>query len=384
MVHGATGGSPEAPEARKAVDIIQATPWRIGPDVLRFVREVVAERYTERWWGLPAFPGDMSDSRSGADELERDESEWMWDFQSPEERRAAKIEADERCRVLQTLAIAEELVGEDVFIPHYLDWRGRIYAVPGAGLLQGESEGREPKVGRADDDRAYGGVLNPQAGDLGRALLRFGEGKPLGTEGARYLAFHGANCHGRELAGRSKVDRVAWVREHTPQIEATAHVPRDSVLMDRAEDPLQFYAFAREWASYMEHKREGKPGETFVSHLPCGQDGSCNGVQHFAALWHDRGTAERVNLLPSTWDDPPKDFYADVAVASRRRLLELADEGDERAQRWAPLAGKLFTRATLKVPAMTFVYGATESGLQVRIAARGRKILNDPEHVFAA
>jgi DNA-directed RNA polymerase len=35
-----------------------------------------------------------------------------------------------------------------------------------------------------------------------------------------------------------------------------------------------------------------------VSHLPVHQDGTCNGLQHYAALGGDRLGAEAVNLLP--------------------------------------------------------------------------------------
>ena len=48
----------------------------------------------------------------------------------------------------------------------------------------------------------------------------------------------------------------------------------------------------------------------FVSHLPVHQDGSCNGLQHYAALGHDQYGAKQVNLVPS---DRPQDVYAEVS-----------------------------------------------------------------------
>lgn len=44
---------------------------------------------------------------------------------------------------------------------------------------------------------------------------------------------------------------------------------------------------------------------------PCGQDGSCNGLQHYAALGRDSVGAASVNLLPS---DLPQDVYREVAA----------------------------------------------------------------------
>jgi len=50
--------------------------------------------------------------------------------------------------------------------------------------------------------------------------------------------------------------------------------------------------------------------EDFVSHLPIHQDGSCNGLQHYAALGRDVLGAKEVNLLPG---EVPNDIYSNVA-----------------------------------------------------------------------
>ena len=41
----------------------------------------------------------------------------------------------------------------------------------------------------------------------------------------------------------------------------------------------------------------------------CAQDGSCNGLQHYAALGRDKAGAQSVNLWPY---DRPQDVYSDV------------------------------------------------------------------------
>ena len=46
-----------------------------------------------------------------------------------------------------------------------------------------------------------------------------------------------------------------------------------------------------------------------MSRFPVHQDGSCNGLQHYAALGRDRAGAESVNLCPN---DVPSDVYSDV------------------------------------------------------------------------
>ena len=50
--------------------------------------------------------------------------------------------------------------------------------------------------------------------------------------------------------------------------------------------------------------------ENYVCHLTIHQDGSCNGLQHYAALGRDQTGAESVNLAPS---DRPGDVYSQVA-----------------------------------------------------------------------
>lgn len=54
----------------------------------------------------------------------------------------------------------------------------------------------------------------------------------------------------------------------------------------------------------------GNP-ENFISHLPIHQDGSCNGLQHYAALGRDYDGGNEVNLVPSL---TPMDVYSSVAT----------------------------------------------------------------------
>lgn len=51
--------------------------------------------------------------------------------------------------------------------------------------------------------------------------------------------------------------------------------------------------------------QSGDPS-SYVSHLPVHMDGSCNGLQHYAALGRDVAGGQAVNLLPS---DKPQDVY---------------------------------------------------------------------------
>jgi DNA-directed RNA polymerase len=64
----------------------------------------------------------------------------------------------------------------------------------------------------------------------------------------------------------------------------------------------------------------------YISHHPVHQDGSCNGLQHYAALGHDRYGAKQVNLVPA---DRPQDVYEEVA-----KLVEVARVNDAEEGLW--------------------------------------------------
>jgi DNA-directed RNA polymerase len=104
-----------------------------------------------------------------------------------------------------------------------------------------------------------------------------------------------------------------------------------------------------------------KNPEKFVSFLPIHQDGTCNGLQHYAALGGDIMGAQQVNLLPS---DRPQDVYAGVARLVTKRLEEDAAAGNKLAQ---SLVGKI-SRKVVKQTVMTSVYGVTYIGARAQIA----------------
>lgn len=49
----------------------------------------------------------------------------------------------------------------------------------------------------------------------------------------------------------------------------------------------------------------------YMTGFPVHQDGSCNGLQHYAALGRDQIGAESVNLFPF---ETPRDVYSDIVV----------------------------------------------------------------------
>jgi DNA-directed RNA polymerase len=57
--------------------------------------------------------------------------------------------------------------------------------------------------------------------------------------------------------------------------------------------------------------------EQFLSQVPVQMDGSCNGLQHYAALGRDNLGALHVNLLPTA---KPMDVYTGVLNVVKKNI----------------------------------------------------------------
>ena len=115
--------------------------------------------------------------------------------------------------------------------------------------------------------------------DHARGLLLFGEGKKLGSTGLVWLKVHLANVYGFDKA--SLVERRDFAMQHMTEILDSANNPlTGSRWWLQAEDPWQCLATCMELKKALELPDPA----SFISHLPVHQDGTCNGLQHYAAL----------------------------------------------------------------------------------------------------
>ena len=127
-----------------------------------------------------------------------------------------------------------------------------------------------------------------------------------------------------------------------------------------------------------------------MSSLPVHQDGSCNGLQHYAALGRDLEGGAAVNLTPSP---VPQDVYTVVLQKVLERIemdaglnpgapkdpppglsakqLKAWQENRESAQ----FVRGHGTRKGCKQTIMTSVYGVTMIGARAQIAARLKEVL---------
>lgn len=201
--------------------------------------------------------------------------------------------------------------------------------------------------------------LNPQGPGWIRALLEFGEGVPIvGEAGKRWLQIHTANMFGQDKL--SYKQRIEWVQKSESLLRRVA---KGSSLAwkKRGGDSWLALAACLDYVAYLEE------GDGYVSHLPVTVDGSCNALQHIAALARDEKAASLVNLAKGC---EPSDFYAVIAQQDQFHHTDIASFAEEMSQAGE---GKSL-RPLVKEVVMPYFYGRDEDSMEyaARRAIRGQ------------
>mmetsp|Transcript_24053 Transcript_24053/g.38521 ORF Transcript_24053/g.38521 Transcript_24053/m.38521 type:complete len:1274 (-) Transcript_24053:63-3884(-) len=349
-----------AKRVAKVMDFVGCVPWQINRDILALMQEAkrrnlgIAEVPSNDDPEVPPFPQ--------AEELQ---------LMTEQERSALMLKrhnAQKKFRELQSerptfmlkLRVAEDFASASrLYFPHSVDFRGRAYPVP-------------PH-------------LNHIGCDICRGLLMFADAKPLGEHGLYWMKVNCAN-----LFGKNKIpfaERVAWVDEQKDWIMEVVKDPLAPGNVERwsnADDgPWQALARCIELAAVWQSE---DPPEAFLSRLPIHLDGSCNGLQHYAALGRDEFGGKAVNLSPS---DRPQDVYTvvleivkqkvakdaagpkqaheDEEDLEKRAALEAADPG-HLANRLVEL--EVLKRKVVKQTIMTICYGVTVVGAKKQVQSQ--------------
>ena len=240
-----------------------------------------------------------------------------------------------RMTVLYQLSIAHLLKNEKAFwMPSNIDFRGRCYDLP-------------PVFNHIGDDKT-------------RSLFLFAQGKPLGPKGLKWLKLHMANLTGA-CKKMAYDERLAFIDSQMDLILDSARDPLGGLKWWSIQDePYQALACCFELSKAIKHPEP----EKYVCHFPVHQDGSCNGLQHYAALGRDISGAKSVNVLPS---DVPQDVYQTVCDSVE---LKRQHEKNEKYLYIAKRLEGLISRKVVKQTVMTQVYGVTYYGGLLQIKAR--------------
>ena len=115
---------------------------------------------------------------------------------------------------------------------------------------------------------------------------------------------------------------MQFVEEHLADIRDSAEHPLDGQRWwTKADDPWQCLATCMELRDAL----ESPDPEAYECPLPVHQDGTCNGLQHYAALGGDAQGAAQVNLAAA---DRPSDVYTYVADMVERQIEEDVKKDD--------------------------------------------------------
>ena len=314
------------------LNVLGKTPWKIN----RPVYEVMAEAWNtgQRIAKIPAEkPVFETPPEPSAQADARERRLWMRKIQEIENEKAGL--KSERCFQNFQMEVARAFMHETFYFPHNVDFRGRAYPMAP--------------------------FLNHMGADNARGLLLFAKGKELGSTGLWWLKIHLANVYGYDKA--SFTERFRFTEDHAAEIQDSATNPLNGRRWWlQAEDPWQCLAACIELHTALQSPEPSR----FVSHLAIHQDGTCNGLQHYAALGGDVVGAKQVNLEPG---DRPSDIYTGVAEMIKAEVKEESLNGN-------PIANALdghITRKVVKQTVMTNVYGVTFVGAQRQV----RKQLED-------
>ncbi|EAW14419.1 DNA-directed RNA polymerase [Aspergillus clavatus NRRL 1] len=308
-------------EIRRGLDNLGSTGWVVNRDVLNVMLE--AWNSGEATANIAPLEPDLPLPPKPAPEAGYEaEKEWDVLVRDIENRRSGLHSM--RCFQNFQMELARAYRNSTFYLPHNMDFRGRAYPLPP--------------------------YLNQMGADNSRGLLLFSEAKPLGASGLKWLKIQIANLSGFDKASLS--EREQFAMDHLDDVLDSAdkglHGKRWWL---KAEDPWQCLAACCELRNALRH-----PDPTqYPSRLPIHQDGSCNGLQHYAALGGDSIGAQQVNLEPS---DRPSDVYTGVAEFVKKAVARDAAQGNSTAK---ILEGKI-TRKIVKQTVMTNVYGVTFMG----------------------
>ncbi|KAL6190212.1 hypothetical protein ACLB2K_036610 [Fragaria x ananassa] len=336
----------------EALDTLGSTKWRINKRVLG-----VVDRIWASGGGLADLVSCEDDTLPEEPDME-DEAEmrkWKWKVKAVKKKNSERH--SQRCDTELKLAVARKMKDEEGFYyPHNLDFRGRAYPM-----------------------HPY---LNHLGSDMCRGVLEFAEGRRLGKSGLHWLKIHLANLYAGGVDKLSYDDRAAFTENHVDKIFDSADRPLEGRRWWLgAEDPFQCLAAC---INLTEALRSPSP-ETATSYMPVHQDGSCNGLQHYAALGRDKLGAAAVNLVGG---EKPADVYSGIAA----RVLDIMRTDAEKDPAINPntLHARLLInevdRKLVKQTVMTSVYGVTYIGArdQIKKRLKERGTIADDAVLFSA
>lgn len=247
----------------------------------------------------------------------------------------AKAEPDDVKREMLLASYRRVAAEPALYMPLFMDFRGRVYTRPHAVAYQG--------------------------GDLQKGLLQFTAGNVDWRDASgmdRRIATHAANLYGHGLDKAPVNERVDWFRRTVRPVAKFGMTsgPGLGTLLWEADEPIQMLTLLN------------LVGTSAADAIPCQIDGTCNGLQHLSALFRDETAAPWVNLVEASDEEAPKDIYGEVA---RRTMDALGRDVQETGEGWSArvLRAVKIDRKLCKKAVMVLPYGGTRGTIEEAIQA---------------
>lgn len=326
---------------RTALDTLGNTAFKIDTKILDAVTWAHANGFDIG--GVPrSSPIELEmPSEEILESLSREKQGLLWDkfWETKDLNLSNKVQSASLHSDLSNLRLIEAY--PRIYQPHYSDFRGRLY--PASAI----SHHREDAI---------------------RSCFRFADELPLGDCGEQWIIRHCANSGSGDAYGKldklSWSDRENWVLDNRDLIREVATNWREKPeLWTRTDHPFAFLQSCLELSSL----GSLEPGSS--SGLIIGLDGTCSGLQHYAAAMRSSEEGALVNLTPG---EKPSDVYAAVAASVSRLLHALSTDASSSGRDQAVarlLLNHGVTRSTVKRQTMTFAYSSEVFGFRQQLYA---------------
>jgi DNA-directed RNA polymerase len=293
----------------QAINTINSVEFRINSDLLNI--------YLEDWFG----EGNLFD---GMNKLHPESNSKV----SIHSKKYQEIQAHNGLywTYYNTLNLANLFRNNGIWIPTFMDFRGRIYP--------------------------YVSYLNYQGNDLARSLLHFAATEVVNLKGYEYIEYYLAALFG--YSNKSFPVRSRWVAKNLDNMVYKFQNDRDAFfqeIINSAKEPYQFISVFMEIIKFLENPEH-------LSGLPVLFDCSCSGIQHLSTLCQDISLAKMVNVIP---EGDRADLYSIAADYVINEINTNNSPGISASRN--DLNKLIINRDILKTPIMTISYNISLNGL---------------------
>ncbi|KAF1744825.1 hypothetical protein MXB_2605, partial [Myxobolus squamalis] len=318
--------------------------WKINVDILELMIKLFINNINEpnlkhyAYYSLENYPGFSEDYSLQTDKL-RNENVDVDPFEptlneTPNYKKLCAENFSLWSNLHKNLIAANYFSDKTFYIPYNIDFRGRFYPMPT--------------------------VAHYYSGDNFRALLKYAHKIPLGESGLFWLKYHLVTKCG-VLKDCNGVKRVEYANTIMNELIKVAQQPLIFTWWMKVESPWQVLATCIEIIRAI---GSGSP-QDYMCSFPVHQDGSCNGLQHYAAIGKSIAESTFVHLKQRF---SYSDLYNDVATLVR--LSTPCSESDQDTISIAKRATSLVERSLVKKTVMTYVYGVTRYGAREQIISQ--------------